>query len=106
MRIIGPTLLETYSKNGKSRIVNIHPSLLPAYPGLHAYESAYQANEKKSGVTIHRVDAGVDTGPILLQQSFERAPTDSLSDFMDKGKALEWKMYAQVLKKLDEQGDL
>jgi len=83
MRIIGPTLLLPYTQSGKSRIINIHPSLLPAYPGLNAYENAFRANEKQSGVTIHRVDSGVDTGPILVQQSFERLNADTLAHFIE-----------------------
>ena len=106
MRIIGETLLDEYSADGKSRIVNIHPSLLPAYPGLHAYESAFNANDKVGGVTIHLVDAGTDTGPVLAQKSFEREPSDTLESFMNRGKALEWKLYADILKQLNDTGTL
>ena len=100
MRMVGPTLLAEYSSQGKSHIVNIHPSLLPAYPGLHAYERAFAANDQKSGVTIHLVDSGMDTGTILVQESFERLPNDTLQNFMDRGKALEWRLYGDILKTL------
>jgi phosphoribosylglycinamide formyltransferase-1 len=106
MRIIGPTLLSAFTTHGKSRVVNIHPSLLPAYPGLHAYERAFQANEDMSGVTIHLVDSGVDTGPILFQESFERKETEDLVQFIERGKSLEWQLYAKALKQLDERGEL
>ena len=57
-------LLEKY----KNRIINIHPSLLPKYPGEDAQEQAFKAGEKISGLTIHFVDAGLDSGPIILQK--------------------------------------
>jgi phosphoribosylglycinamide formyltransferase-1 len=53
------------------RIVNVHPSLLPAFPGIRAIEQAIEAGVKVSGVTVHFVDEGVDSGPIILQQAFE-----------------------------------
>ena len=61
---IGPTLLGEYS----GRIVNIHPSLLPAFPGKDAIGQALAAREKWTGVTIHYVDEGMDTGPIIVQE--------------------------------------
>lgn len=61
MRIIGPVLLKNYDK----RIINIHPSLLPAFPGLHGIRDAFEAGVKETGVTIHYIDQGVDTGPII-----------------------------------------
>ena len=63
LRIIGKTLLEAYPK----RIVNIHPSLLPSFPGLHGIEEAFHYGVKITGITIHYVDSGVDTGPIIFQ---------------------------------------
>jgi phosphoribosylglycinamide formyltransferase-1 len=106
MRLIGETLLAAYSSGNASRIVNIHPSLLPAYPGLHSYERAFEANEAVGGVTIHLVDSGVDTGPVLVQQSFERLPGDTLAHFIDRGKKLEWQLYGEVLRTLAKQKNL
>ena len=106
MKLVGPTLLNAFHGEKRSRIVNIHPSLLPAYPGLHAYEQAFQANEKISGVTIHFVDAGLDTGPMIAQRSFERGKNDSLDDFITRGKNIEWKLYPEILKKLNDEGSL
>lgn len=63
MRIVGPAVLERFG----GRIVNVHPSLLPAFPGLHATQQALDAGVRISGCTVHLVDAGVDTGPILAQ---------------------------------------
>lgn len=71
MRILSPAFASAYS----GRIVNIHPSLLPAYPGTHSIERAFAAGEPVLGITIHYVDAGVDTGPIILQKSVPREET-------------------------------
>lgn len=97
MKLIGPTLLKAFS----DRIFNIHPSLLPAYPGKDSYQRAFADGVKESGVTIHVVDAGMDTGPVLLQKSFQRVDSDSLQDFINKGKAIEWELYPMVFDKLD-----
>lgn len=73
MRIVGPTLLEAY----EGRMINIHPSLLPAFPGLHAQKQALDNGAKESGCTVHFVDAGVDSGPIILQRAVPCLPDDS-----------------------------
>lgn len=64
MRIISPEFVKKY----KNRIINIHPALLPAFPGLEAQKQAVEYGSKYSGVTVHFVDSGVDTGPIILQK--------------------------------------
>lgn len=69
MRFIGPTLLQAYP----GRILNIHPAYLPEFPGAHGIRDAYEAGVSQTGVTVHYVDAGVDTGPVILQ---ERVPID------------------------------
>lgn len=106
MRIVDHTLLHEYSKSGRSQIVNIHPSLLPAYPGLKSYERAFQAGDPFSGITVHLVDAGMDTGPVLAQEVFKREDTDTLAQFTERGKAVEWLLYSKILKQLDEKGEL
>ena len=63
MRIISPEFVQKY----KNRIINIHPALLPSFPGLHAQKQAIDYGSKYSGCTVHFVDSGVDTGPIILQ---------------------------------------
>ncbi len=78
MRIVGDTLLNAY----RGRIMNIHPSLLPSFPGLHGQKQALDYGAKVSGCTVHFVDAGVDTGPIILQESVcihEEDDEDALS---------------------------
>ena len=73
MRILGPILLEAYP----DRIVNIHPALLPAFPGLEAQRQAWDYGVRVSGCTVHLVDGGVDTGPIILQRAVPVLPDDS-----------------------------
>jgi len=63
MRLVGPVMLKEFA----NRIINIHPALLPAFPGLHAQEQAWNYGVKYSGCTVHFVDEGMDTGPIILQ---------------------------------------
>jgi phosphoribosylglycinamide formyltransferase-1 len=93
MRILGKTLLQAYHK----RIVNIHPSLLPAFPGKNAYEDAFNYGVKLSGVTTHFVDEGIDTGKIILQDSFIRKNNDTLDDFKARGLELEHRLYSKTL---------
>ena len=73
MRIVGETLLSAY----KGRVINIHPALLPSFPGLHGQKQALDYGVKVSGCTVHFVDPGVDTGPIILQKSVEVKEDDS-----------------------------
>ena len=63
MRVLGVNMLEAFP----DRIMNIHPALLPAFPGLHAQARAWEHGVRFSGCTVHFVDEGVDTGPIILQ---------------------------------------
>lgn len=73
MRILGSDFVERY----KNRIINIHPSLLPAFPGLGAQRQALEYGAKYSGCTVHFVDSGVDTGPIILQKVVEIKDMDT-----------------------------
>ena len=65
MRLIGPTLLEQW----EGHIINLHPSLLPSFPGQHSIRDALEQRVKLTGCTVHFVDEGVDTGPIIAQES-------------------------------------
>jgi len=67
MRILSPVMIQAFP----SRILNIHPALLPSFPGLHAQKQALQHGVKVSGCTVHFADEGVDTGPIILQRAVE-----------------------------------
>lgn len=102
MRILGNVLLTPF----KDRIVNIHPSLLPLYPGVDSYQRAFEDSVSHSGVTVHLVDEGVDTGPVLFQESFPRLDSDTLSDFIQRGKDLEWKLYPKILERLNNTATL
>lgn len=96
MRYIGDTLLEAYP----NRIINIHPAYLPNFPGAHGIQDAYDAKAKETGVTIHYVDEGVDTGMIIHQEKFTVDPSWSLEELEERVHSLEYKMYPQVLDKL------
>ena len=103
MRILSPTFLKNFhDSRGFNRVINIHPSLLPAFPGANAYEDAYNYGVKTSGITVHLVDDKVDHGPILAQEPFSRLPEDSLDDFKARGLAVEHKLYPSVIQKLSE----
>jgi phosphoribosylglycinamide formyltransferase-1 len=104
MRILSPYLLRKYQdERGFYRVVNIHPSLLPAFPGKDAYDEAFQYGVKLSGITIHLVDEDVDHGPILAQEAFPRLPGDTIEEFKGRGLAIEHVLYPAVLQQLAEQ---
>ncbi len=85
MRILSPNFVWRYP----NRIINIHPALLPAFPGALAYEQAYERGTKIIGVTAHYVTENLDQGPIIFQDSFEVDPNDSLEKIKAKGQRLE-----------------
>jgi phosphoribosylglycinamide formyltransferase-1 len=96
MRLIGSTLLEAYA----NKIVNIHPSLLPAFPGKNAIGQAFQARVKVSGVTVHFVDSGMDTGPIIAQQAIEITDEDTIETITEKIHKVEHVLYPKVIQEL------
>ncbi|MET3696584.1 formyltetrahydrofolate-dependent phosphoribosylglycinamide formyltransferase [Bacillus oleivorans] len=96
MRLIGPVLLTPY----EGKIVNIHPSLLPAFPGKDAIGQALAAKVKETGVTIHFVDSGMDTGPIVVQQSVSISETETRESLQAKIQKIEHELYPSVLQKL------
>ncbi|MGZ3656619.1 MAG: phosphoribosylglycinamide formyltransferase [Bdellovibrionota bacterium] len=96
-RIVGPGFLDFFADDGFNRVMNVHPSLLPAYPGLHGYERAFHDGVRVTGVTVHLVDGGLDTGPCLLQGAFEREDEDDLESFTRKGQKIEHKLYPKAL---------
>ena len=95
MRIIGPTLLGRYS----GRIINIHPSLLPAFRGAHAVEAAVAYGVKVYGITIHYVDESLDGGRIIAQRAFEYDGTDP-EEVHRIGQKIEHQLYTETIKKL------
>ena len=96
MRLLSPVLVDAFPK----KIVNIHPSLLPKYPGKHGIEESFNSGDKELGITIHYVDYGLDSGPILLQQFFLRSGSESLEEIEAKIHALEHRFYPSVLRTL------
>jgi phosphoribosylglycinamide formyltransferase-1 len=99
MRILGHKFLSHFydPKLGVSRIINIHPSLLPQFKGLKAYERAFEANVPQSGVSVHFVNEGIDTGPLILQKSFPRKKEDSFETFQNRGKEKEFLAYREAI---------
>ncbi len=93
MRIIGPTLLEGY----KQRILNIHPALLPNFPGLTGIRDAFESGVHETGVTVHYVDAGVDSGPIIKQEKVLRHSEDTLASLEQKIHQVEHRIYPEVI---------
>ena len=85
MRILSPNFVWRYP----NRIINIHPSLLPAFPGAMAYAQAYERGTKIVGVTSHYVTENLDQGPIIFQDSFKVDPNDTLEKIKIKGQKLE-----------------
>ena len=104
MRILSAEFLHLfYDKKLKAnRVLNIHPSLLPEFPGKEAYRDAFDAGVVESGVTVHFVEENVDAGPIILQKKFPRLPDDNLKEFIKRGKKLEHELYAKALEILLE----
>lgn len=102
MRILSPRFIKQFSLRDKvkSKIVNIHPALLPEFPGANAYEQAWEAGVNISGVTVHHVDEGVDTGNIIAQEKFERLSNDDFLSFKNRGMDLEYKLYKKAVEKL------
>jgi phosphoribosylglycinamide formyltransferase-1 len=105
MRIVGETLLNAYS----GRIMNIHPALLPSFPGLHGQKQALDYGVKISGCTVHFVDPGVDTGPVILQKAVPVLENDSEDTLSQRILAEEHKLFSAAItlffeKKLKIQG--
>lgn len=96
MRIVSNVMVERY----RNRIINIHPSLLPKYGGgmdVSVHQAVIDAGETETGMTIHLIDEGVDTGPIVLQKSCSVDPSDTPETLKDKVQALEKEWYPKVV---------
>jgi len=96
MKIIGPTLLQAY----EGKIINIHPAFLPEFPGARGIEDAWKASVLESGVTVHYVDSGIDTGKIIQQVRVPRLESDTLESFEQRIHKAEYELYPKVLKDL------
>lgn len=102
MRILSGDFLNQFKSwhEGKTQIVNIHPSLLPLYPGIESIERAFKDQVSESGVTLHYVDEGIDTGNIIYQEKVSRTNTDTLGDFKQRIHACEYGVYKKFLNDL------
>lgn len=93
MRILGPALTGEFSGS----ILNIHPSMLPAFPGMHAQRQAIEAGVRWSGATVHFVDSGVDTGPIIFQEPVKVDPADTEATLSERILAVEHLLYPRAV---------
>ncbi len=94
MKLLSTEFVRRYA----GKIINIHPSLLPAFPGAHGIKDAYEAKAPETGVTVHFVDEGVDTGPIILQKKIQVKPGESLESLEGRIHALEYEIYPEALR--------
>ena len=94
MRIISPEFIKHY----KGRILNIHPAILPAFPGLHSQKQALEYGTKYAGCTVHFVDEGIDTGPIILQSVVKIKDNDTEESLSKRILKQEHKIYPKAVK--------
>lgn len=99
MRFIGKVLLEAYPK----AIINLHPAYLPEFPGAHSIQDAFEAGVSQTGVTVHYVDEGVDTGPIIRQERVPIDPNWNLETLEEHVHAMEYDLFWQVIKSVAEE---
>jgi phosphoribosylglycinamide formyltransferase-1 len=93
MRMVKEPMIEAFPR----RMINVHPSLLPAYPGLRAWEQALLAGERRTGCTVHYVDAGMDTGDILAQQIVSISESDTPESLHQRIQVAEHQLLPQVI---------
>ena len=98
MRILPPSFIERFGPN----IINTHPSLLPMFPGAHAVRDALAAGARETGVTIHVVDSGVDTGPIIEQKTITVFPADDVASLHERIKVEERKLLVDTVLSIAE----
>ena len=96
MRLLRPPLLDAFP----GRIINIHPSLLPDFPGLYAWTQAIEAGAPESGCTVHYVDAGMDTGPIIAQARVPILPEDTSASLHARIQTEEHRIYPAAITKI------
>ncbi len=94
MRLITPVFLDAFP----GRIINIHPSLLPSFPGIDAQQQAFDAGVRLAGATVHFVNGGTDAGPIIAQGVVQRLPDDSVDELRARILKVEHQLYPMVLR--------
>lgn len=98
MRNFTPYFIDRFNTDAhRPRIMNIHPALLPAFPGVDGYGDTFRYGCKVAGCTVHFIDYGEDSGPIIAQRSFAIAEDDTLERVREKGLALEWQLYPECI---------
>lgn len=98
MRVLSPYFIDQMNQDqDKPRIMNIHPALLPAFPGTDGYGDTFRYGCKVGGCTVHFVDYGEDTGPIIGQRAVPNLPDDTLENFKKKGLLQEWELYPECI---------
>lgn len=95
MRMVKSTTLDAFPR----RVINIHPSLLPKFPGLEAWKQALEAGESVTGCTVHYVDSGMDTGEIIAQESVPVLPDDTAASLHARIQVAEHHLYPAVVKR-------
>jgi phosphoribosylglycinamide formyltransferase-1 len=100
MRVMTPYFIDRINTDpGIYKIMNIHPALLPSFPGTDGYGDTFRYGCKVGGCTVHFIDYGEDTGPIIGQKAFEIEDSDTLDDIKRKGLEKEWELYPQCIQK-------
>ena len=94
MRLLSPIFVQAFP----NRIMNIHPALLPSFPGLHAQKQAVEYGVKLTGCTVHFVDEGLDSGPIVLQKTVEVNPDDTEETLSDRLLPMEHAAYVEAVR--------
>lgn len=98
MHLLTPAFLARFP----GAVVNVHPSLLPAFPGTHAVRDALEAGVEETGVTVHLVDGGVDTGPVLVQERVRILAGDTEETLLERLHAVEHRLYPEAIRLLGE----
>ena len=96
LRVVGPTILDHYDH----RIVNLHPAWLPEYPGLHSIERAFNDHKKQTGVTVHYIDSGLDSGPIIAQRHVPILADDTVDTLEARVHETEHQLYPEAVKQV------
>jgi phosphoribosylglycinamide formyltransferase-1 len=96
MHLLRPAFLDRFP----ARVVNVHPALLPAFPGAHAVEEALAAGVTETGATVHLVDEGIDTGPVLRQEPVPVLPGDTPERLHERIRAVEHRLLPEVVLEL------
>ena len=96
MRLVKRPLLDAFPE----RIINIHPALLPAYPGLEAWKQAFDAGVSETGASVHHVDEGMDTGPVILQEKVPVLTSDTVESLHARIQEAEHRIYPEAIRRI------